>query len=142
MIEVKVDTLDQLDQRLLALGNRIRVTWTGDKPIVLQMKQWKPMASRSQQNLYWEWMVVLGKAFNQDKNDMHDLMRHKFLGYEEKVIGDDVIRRLKSTKASEIEKPDMAHYMNQIDVWASETMGIYLPVPEMNEYAKYREAMQ
>ena len=79
-----------------------------------------------------------GNQFTDD--DMHDLCRHKHLGYETKVIGNTEIRdQLRSTADGHISKADMAEYMHKVDIWATE-LGCYLPHPEDNEYTKYREA--
>ena len=71
---------------------------------------------------------------------MHDLMRHKFLWYvEEEVCGETLRPQLVSTTA--IGRDIMADYMHRVECWAAD-MGVLLPVPADNEYAKYREAMQ
>ena len=66
-------------------------------------------------------------------------MRHKFLGTEEFAVGYEVFTRLPST--TKLDRHRMATYMNQIEAWAAD-MGVLLPIPEDNEYTKYREAMQ
>ena len=89
-------------------------------------------------------MATLAESFNSrskeeqwSKDDMHDLMRHKFLGYESKTIGKTELKDiLRST--TKLDKGEMHHYMTQIDVWGTE-VGVYLPHPEDSEYMKLME---
>ena len=54
-------------------------------------------------NLYWQWLTLLaGRFSNKDKkfckDDIHDLVRHMFLGYDNKIIGKtEILPQLKST---------------------------------------------
>jgi len=103
----------------------------------------KPHRSLSANALYWTWLNTLAAHFSKgdnkfDKDDMHDLMRHRFLGYEDKTVGKTVIaQQLKST--ADLDSGGMFHYMQQIDEWAS-VHGCLLPRPEDNEYAQWAKA--
>jgi len=80
--------------------------------------------SKSQNDLYWEWLTHLVEYINTkkgtevSKDDMHDYMRHKYLGYmEAKKIGSETIReRLKTT--TQLTTGEMFHYMSEIDAYA------------------------
>lgn len=99
--------------------------------------------SLNQNNLYWEWLAVLAKFFSRgkkrwSKDDMHDLMRHNFLGYENKRVGKtDLKPVLRST--SVLDKSEMSEYLNKFDAWAQDH-GVFLPYPADGDYAKYKEA--
>lgn len=103
----------------------------------------KPHRSLSANALYWAWLDALAKHFSRggnkfDKDAMHDLMRHKFLGYEDKTVGKTVIsQQLKST--ADLTSSGMCEYMQQIDAWAADH-GCLLPRPEDNEYAEWAKA--
>ena len=103
----------------------------------------KPHRSLSANSLYWVWLDTLAKHFSKggnkfSKDDMHDLMRHKFLGYEDRTVGKTVIaQQLKST--ADLDSGGMFHYMEQIDAWAADC-GCLLPRPEDNEYAEWARA--
>ena len=112
--------------------------------------EWSAGSNRSlsQNGLYWMWMAELAESFNKrtkggaewSKDDMHDLMRHKFLGYEEKKIGSTELKPLlRST--TKLDKGEMHHYMTQVDVWASE-VNVFLSHPEDSEYAKLIERQE
>jgi len=109
--------------------------------------EWSAGSNRSlsQNGLYWMWMATLSESFNKrakdgsewSKDDMHDLMRHKFLGYESKTIGMTELKDILRSTAK-LYKGEMHHYMTQIDVWGTE-VGVYLPHPEDSEYMKLME---
>ena len=136
---------EQLQEEGVKMLNRINAFWNWENKLVLKYERWTEPRSRSQLGLYRVWLQHLADAFSKpdqkfSDDDMHDLMRHKFLGYTDKVVGNTVIRdQLKSTANGAIAKSDMSEYMTQIDVWAQE-LGVYLPHPEDNEYSKYKEA--
>lgn len=108
--------------------------------------EWSAGSNRSisQNGLYWMWMGQLAESFNArskdgqwSKDDMHDLMRHKFLGYESKTIGKTELKDiLRST--TKLQKGEMHHYMTQIDAWAVD-VGVFLTHPEDSEYMKLME---
>ena len=89
--------------------------------------------SINQNSLYWKWLGIMATKYKQDSpEDMHYLMRHKFLGYEEKRIGKTVIsNQLKST--TKLDKGEMFYYMEQINSWSAEN-SLLLPIPEESEY--------
>lgn len=114
-------------------ANGFRISW----------EPWRDRRSVNSNALYWSWLTLLAAHFSRSgttysKDDMHDLMRHKFLGYEDRVIGNTEIRQqLAST--SKLDTTQMYHYMSQIDAWGADH-GCLLPRPEDEQYEKYREA--
>lgn len=96
----------------------------------------------SQNALYWQWLGDMAKFFTDrgyplTKEDAHDLMRHQFLGYKAKKLGNTEIKpQLRSTK--ELDRADMAQYMTLVDQWAADK-GCLLPKPEDSEYVKYMQ---
>lgn len=127
-------------QGLVETGKRFRIT-------IAEFDK----RSLPQNNLYWEWMSRMSNFFGSrgaindkgqrvSKEDMHDLMRHMFLGYVEKRVGNTKLEpQLKST--TDLSKSEMSEYMIKVEVWAAECK-CYLPRPEDNEYTQYREAMR
>ena len=93
--------------------------------------------------LYWQWMSFMaahysGKGVALSKDDMHDLMRHKFLGWTNarKVGNTHIGATLKST--SKLSNGEMCRYMEQVSAWAS-NFGVMLPTPEDSEYMRMIE---
>jgi hypothetical protein len=112
------------------------------KPYEFTWKLAKSKRSNDANGLYWMWMTELAKHFSNDagsytKDEMHDLMRHKFLGYETKVIGNTELQpQLKST--AKLNTSEFCDYMMKVDVWA-QSCSVLLPRPENNLYTQYYE---
>lgn len=139
MTEIKV-TINDEDQRRRAIDSILRCSL--DKPMAMTLKPFESKRTLPANALYWQWMTTLAKYFSAnagpfDREDMHELLKHKFLGYQdERMIGKTVIpRQLKST--AKLTKGDMSHYMEQVDAWAADN-GCLLPRPEDNEYDQWR----
>ena len=112
----------------------------------------------SQNALYWVWMAQLSAEFDGKEvtyydeglgkevteimdvkpNDMHDRMKHEFLGYDDpKRIGKTLIpSKLKST--AKLSKGEMFSYMERLDMFWAER-GIYLATPDDSVYAQLKE---
>lgn len=98
--------------------------------------------SISQNNLFWMWMTEMANYFaskgveNSTKDQMHDLMCHKFLGSITVTVGKTQITRLKSLR--DLDKGDMLHFLRQIDEWSADH-GLLLTHPEDSEYQRLTE---
>jgi len=98
--------------------------------------------SVSQNNLFWMWMTEMAEHFaskgveDSTKDQMHDLMCHKFLGNITVTVGKTEITRLKSLR--DLDKGDMLHFMRQIDEWSADH-GLLLTHPEDSEYQRLTE---
>lgn len=119
-----------------------------DKDVMVEISEYAPKRSISANDLYWKWLTDMAYQFSAkytgliySKDDMHDLMRHKFLGYlPAKQLGKTVIpQSLKSTR--DLSKGEMCHYLNQIDMWAA-SVGCLLPRPEDSDYEEYLKCHQ
>jgi len=96
-----------------------------------------------QNKTYWMWLQEACDYLN-DKakgqfslDDMHDRMRHEFLGYDaDKTIGTTVITgQLRST--TKLTKGEMFHYMSQVEAfWADR--GLLVTIPGDSQYAKLK----
>ena len=130
--------------------------WDWSSDMEVQARKWVAKRSLPQNALYWQWMTQLAKHFSGlkmddgdggkirvkfTKDDMHDLMRHRFLGYtDEKTVGSTVIpMQLISTTG--LKTQPMHEYMSKIDAFAADN-GCLLPHPADSEYMEYKEASQ
>jgi len=145
MIEVVIDDGGRIAQRLGVIENRLHAMWDFTAAAaVVTVKPYVDRRTRAQNNLYWRWLGILARDLSSPvarhtKDDMHDMLRHKYLGYEDVQIGDELVSRLIST--TRLQKQEMSEYMQKVEAWSTD-MGVILPVPADNEYAKYREAAQ
>jgi ribosomal protein L7/L12 len=97
-----------------------------DDDAIIEIKQNLDSRSTKQNKLYWQWLTVMTET-GYTKDEMHVIMRDKFLGYEEVTTKTDVIRVLRST--TDLKVGEFKDYLEQIDIFASE-YGIVLPRPE------------
>lgn len=112
-----------------------------EKVVAVKVDEYKSPRSLSANALYWLWMTELSNHFKskgrtESKDDMHDLMRHKFLGWtESRMIGKTEIKStLRST--TKLNKSEMCFYMEKISAWAVEA-GCFLTDPLESEYREF-----
>ena len=113
------------------------------QPAEMILKPWQPKRSLSANALYWQWMNTLAKHVSTPaggfiKDDLHDICRHKFLGYRSNgkrlKDGSQLPAQLKST--SSLKRNEFCYYMTQVDAWAA-SLGCLLPRPDDCEYQFY-----
>ena len=118
--------------------------WDFNYPLVIKPGKYTNPRSLSQNALVHTWFSVMAKHFSQkvrvDAEQMKLLMKNKFLGTEDVVVGSTVIEgQLKQT--SKLTKGEMNYFMNQIHEWAADH-GVNLPIPADSEYMKLMEAQR
>lgn len=93
----------------------------------VDVKPYKKNRSLAQNNTMWLWLGLIGDFMGESAEDLHDLFKMQFLGYEEKTIAGEPVTRLRSTaKLSTIE---FSQYMTKIEMVAKELF-IVLPYPD------------
>lgn len=135
---------------LPALHNAVKAISALDvkQPVEMILKPWQPKRSLSANALYWQWMNTLAKYVSTPqaeytKDDLHDICRHKYLGYRSNgkrlKDGSQLPAQLKST--SDLKRSEFCYYMTQVDVWAA-GLGCLLPRPDECEYQNYLDAQE
>ena len=97
-----------------------------------------------QNKTYWMWLEEIANYINGrnktdfDAPDLHDRMRHQFLGYtDSKRVGAvEIPAQLKST--TDLSKSEMFYYMSQIDAYCANELGLLLTTPGDSMYAKMK----
>lgn len=121
-----------------------------EEPLKVIVKDYKPRRSLKANSLYWMWLDYLAREFTErseddvfyTKEDLHDICRHKFLGYKDKKLNKTVIKS-QLVETSKLDKGDFFDYMTQIDDWClSMKKPIKLPRPEKNEYDDLRRSQK
>lgn len=66
-------------------------------------------------------------------DEVHEFLKDKFLDYETMATSDglEIGRKYKST--TEITKTEFCEYINQIQIWSAEILGIVIPDPNTSE---------
>lgn len=115
--------------------------WDYTHPLCIKPSKYTNPRSLSQNALLHVWFDTMAKHFSAkvDTNaeQMKSLMKYKFLGTEDVVVGKTVIEgQLRQT--SKLTKGEMTQFMDQVHEWAADH-GVNLPIPEESEYMKLRE---
>lgn len=83
--------------------------------------------SLAQNSLYWMWLGVIGEATGYRADEMHKLMKYKFLEPTRyRVMEEDVVEYPSTTK---LNTREFTEYLNLIEMWATD-FEISLPHPE------------
>jgi len=81
----------------------------------------------SQNNLYWLWLCCIEFETGNDRNDLHDYFKRRYLMPETiEVFNEEQIRY--STK--HLNTLQFKTYLDKIQVFASTELGIHLPDPD------------
>ncbi len=95
----------------------------------LSFERVKQSRSQAQNKYYWGVIVpTLASEFGYFKDEMHELLRKKFLGYtkENPLTGEMEMFAMSTTKLSTAE---MEIYLENIRTWALSEFSVYLPLP-------------
>lgn len=92
-----------------------------DKKLTVEIKKYKKPRSLNQNNLYWEWMTIIGNDLGYTPEEMHTTMKARLL-----VDRSGKIPVIRSTTA--LSTAEMAEYMTHVQRIASE-INITLPTP-------------
>lgn len=143
-MKIIIHNNDSFKMHIKSIDEVIKQLTKDGKTCVLELKEYNDKRTLSSNALYWLWMSQMASYFSKNhtrftKDNMHDLMRHKFLGYEDKVIGDTHIKG-QLVSSSSLTTTKMYFYMSQIDAWAADH-GCLLFHPSDGEYMKYKECV-
>lgn len=98
-------------------------------------KRWR--RSISQNNLYWLWLTCIEQETGNDRNDLHEFFKAKFLGFEEIKILEHLVTRVVSTTGKNTLQ--FKEYLDKIQLFASVELGIELPDPESKYWSELYE---
>ena len=98
------------------------------KRVEIRVQRLKSTRSVQQNRLLWLYSTILSKDLGYDKNEMHEIIKYKFLR-KEKVDerSGEVFDYVGST--TKLSKSEFADMINDLIRWSAETLGIVLPLP-------------
>lgn len=130
---------DHLDERFQFLREWLLREWDWDHAVQLTVKRYVEKRSLSQNALFHVWcreMAEHFKAANVTDESMKELLKYKFLGTEDRVIGKTVIpNQVRCT--SKLDRGEMLHFMDAVQSWALDH-GVKLSCPQDSEYMRLR----
>lgn len=106
-------------------------------PWEVVVRKWVKKRTLPQNALYWKWLEIIGAETGNDKDDLHDAFREKFLPWTEVEVCGVRKKILTSTSSKDFKTADMSAYMSNIERFAAADLGILLPRPEDAAYEDY-----
>lgn len=105
-----------------------------NKPHTVEILEKRKVRSISQNNLYWLWLSCIEFETGNDRNDLHDLFKDKFLNPEMvNVLGEERQRR----STSNLNTLQFKTYLDKIQMLASVELAINLPDPESQYWDEF-----
>jgi hypothetical protein len=105
------------------------------KLIEVTIKPHKKNRSNSQNNLMWMWLPDIARHFGYTEDELHELLKVRFLGIEEKIVdGRTLIQPISTTKLT---TKQMAEYLTKIEILARAN-NIRLKIPDDYKFAMLR----
>jgi hypothetical protein len=96
----------------------------------------------SQNGLYWLWLQCLSHETGNDKDEIHEFFKQKYINPELKIIFDESVE-LRST--TELNTLQFKSYLDNVQVFANTELAITLPDPNdlrwEEFYDYYRDKM-
>lgn len=96
-----------------------------------------PNRSISQNSLYWLWLTCIEHETGNNRDELHDIFKHKFiLPTEVEIFGEKIMRWTTTDK----DTLQFKMYLDKIQIFASVELSITLPDPKdkyWNEFYNY-----
>jgi len=103
-----------------------------DKPMICEVKKETRNRSTVQNAYYWFLLTMLEQDTGNDKDDLHEYFKEKWLRdtYKQISVFPDSIGDLTYTKSTtKLTTLEMEDYLEKIRVFASRELGCFLPLP-------------
>ena len=81
--------------------------------------------SREQNSLYWQWINILSKETGITKEEMHELIKYKFLARN--IVNDNGVEEVILKSTTTLTVKEFNQLMNDVLFWSNDTLGINLP---------------
>ena len=94
------------------------------KEVVIKIREKEDGRSVEQNALWWSWMAIIGNSIGHTKEEMHTILKYKFLQRTKVIDGKEIIT-LKSTAT--LDKNEFNQLINDVFFWANDTLNIRLP---------------
>lgn len=103
-----------------------------DKPWRMTVKPYRKQRSNAQNRLYWMWLKEIEQETGNESEDMHFFFRIKFLEIIKREVMGVAATEARSTTS--LDTKEFTEYLDKIDRFTAETIGIVLPHPDILYY--------
>lgn len=105
-------------------------------PVEVNIKPYKKNRTNSQNSVLWMWYKPLGNHLGYTSEQLHEVLKIRFLGIDEKTIDGELIRIPKST--TKLKTKEMAEFLTKVEILAR-SLNVTLPYPDDYKYAMFLE---
>lgn len=106
-------------------------------PYKITGKKYKKVRSINQNSLYWKWISCIEDETGQDKEDLHDYFRQKYLGSSINETLGEQFMVLRST--ANLDSSEFTEYLDLIKRFAAQRLSISLPQPGDQGWDQFNE---
>lgn len=98
------------------------------KRIEIKIQKLKSVRSQQQNRYWWAIVTILAKEIGYTKNEMHEILKFKFLK-RSKIVENtgEILEYIEST--TKLNKSDFADMTSELIRWSAETFNVILPIP-------------
>ena len=95
------------------------------KDVELRIKERSANRSKEQNSLYWTWIDILSKDIGYTKEEMHTLIKYKFL--KRNVVDEYGVEQEVIKSTTTLTTKEFSLMMNDLLFWSNNTLNINLP---------------
>ena len=98
------------------------------KEVEIRIRERKNKRTNEQNSLYWKWIEVISKSLGYTREEMHELIKYKFL--KRSTIKKNGVEEVKLKSTTTLTVNEFSQFMNDIYFWSNNTLNISLPTYE------------
>jgi len=96
-----------------------------DKEVEIRIKVRTNNRSKEQNSLYWKWINILSNETGFQVEEMHELVKYKFL--QRNIVNNDGVEEVILKSTTTLTVSEFNKFMNDILYWSNDTLNINLP---------------
>ena len=98
------------------------------KEVEIRIRERKNKRTNEQNSLYWKWIEVISKSLGYTREEMHELIKYKFL--KRSTIKKNGVEEVRLKSTTTLTVNEFSQFMNDIYFWSNNTLNISLPTYE------------
>jgi hypothetical protein len=131
---MKRKIVNEIDRNMvIAYIKRLEV---GKKLYTVEVLQKNPNRTISQNSLYWLFLTCIEEETGNNRDDLHDIFKYKFILPKEVNIFGEKIMKWTTTDKDTLQ---FKQYLDKIQIFASTELSITLPNPEDKYWQEFFE---
>lgn len=125
------------EKDIQAVCNYLQTIKVSHKPYRVTIEVEKSKRTKDQNRLYWMWLSCISEESGNSRDDLHEFFKQKFLNTYARVIYGEEVKCVQST--TELQTDEFTKYLENIQLWVAEELGITLPNPDDLIYSIFED---